>query len=205
VKAVHFKTWRCQVEFAKYGNGRTALRLVDSDDGGTVAVATVNDPRTSLGEDEVLVKTWSENEGVLEALETAEVLKSTGRWVDFGHHGAKAAVCRLLEKPPAVRDPLGLSWVKFADTFPSTARLLAAIAEDVGTTPEALLQAVDLAAVPASSMFRAEQFARTLGAEDVEVLASGDEDEIGLAIERLSDYDGADDLFGILESIDKTI
>jgi len=67
-----------------YNNGRTALQLVDVEDGSPYYIATVNIPEEELAEGCVFLKGWSENEGVPEALEKAGVVKLTGRIVASG-------------------------------------------------------------------------------------------------------------------------
>ena len=69
-----FLGWRCQILTARYASGKLALLLVDADDDQPVATATVSldvQPR----HDCVLIKTWSENAGIDEALITAGVLE----------------------------------------------------------------------------------------------------------------------------------
>jgi hypothetical protein len=97
MSTIRFRSWACRLEFARYGNGRTALRLLDERDGGVVAIATVNVREAALGPDEVLVKDYSENEGMLEVLTRHGVVEATGRVVPTGY--ANAHVCRLLAKP----------------------------------------------------------------------------------------------------------
>jgi hypothetical protein len=60
---------------------RLALSL--NDDEGPYAVITYNDPNVALGKDEILVKTWSENEFVLELLETG-LFEDTGKRTPAG-------------------------------------------------------------------------------------------------------------------------
>ena len=92
---VKFMQWNCTVEKAKYqGNDRTALRLIDEEDGCDVLMATVNIPHATLDQDEVLIKNWSENEGVLSALVASGVVKDTGKTVRTGF--VFANVCKLL-------------------------------------------------------------------------------------------------------------
>lgn len=91
---VRFGQWECWVLTERYGNGRTALRLVDAVDGSSVARATVNRPDVSLGADEVLIKDYSENTGILNALERAGVVRRTNRVVPSGY--ATLIVARLL-------------------------------------------------------------------------------------------------------------
>jgi hypothetical protein len=85
------------VRFEKYGNGRTAIVLVGSD-GEFAAVATVNIPEAQLRPDQVFIKDYSENQGMLAALEKAGIVQATGAYVDCGY--ASMPVCRLLVDPP---------------------------------------------------------------------------------------------------------
>ena len=78
VPNVQFREWDCQVEFVNYANGRNGLVLRDARDGEEVAVATVNVPDAQLGPKEVLIKDYSENHGMLAALEKAGIVRSTG-------------------------------------------------------------------------------------------------------------------------------
>jgi len=78
MKQIRFKEWDCVVELGRYNNGRPALILNDAHDGEQVAVATVNLPNEPAGDHEVFIKDYSENEGILAALEAAGVVKATG-------------------------------------------------------------------------------------------------------------------------------
>lgn len=71
------------VKFARYRNSRIAIELICVD-GEPYTTATVNLPHDELGENCVFIKTYSENEGVLAALEKAGVVKATGRVVESG-------------------------------------------------------------------------------------------------------------------------
>lgn len=75
---VRFKEWDCILEFGKYGNGRTAISLIGApgteDQYEPIATATVNLPYVECDEDEVLIKNYSENEGMEEALIEAEII-----------------------------------------------------------------------------------------------------------------------------------
>lgn len=106
-KAVQFRNWLCTVSFAKYGNGRTAIRLMNAetlnDDGFDyppntmpIATATVNIPDyPDLKDDEVIIKDYSENEGMLNALVNAGIVSKPFARAGF----ILAPVCRLLVKP----------------------------------------------------------------------------------------------------------
>jgi hypothetical protein len=68
----------CYLEFASYPNGKPAIRLIDSRDDEEYTIATVNVPFADLPPGHVAIKSYSENEGVLEALIEAGVVKDTG-------------------------------------------------------------------------------------------------------------------------------
>lgn len=78
---VRFKQWDCIVQKRQYGNGRPALQLIDAEDGSPVAWATVNLPDLPAGPNQVFIKDYSENEGMLAALVAAGVVKPTGESV----------------------------------------------------------------------------------------------------------------------------
>jgi len=84
-----------QISFAEYSNGRTAIQLVD--DEGPFAVATTNLPDVEMEDDEVAIKDYSENEGMLAALQQAGVVGDVVGVVEQGF--AKIPVCKLLIKP----------------------------------------------------------------------------------------------------------
>jgi len=93
-KTVRFKKWDCKLVWGKYGNGHFALELVDVLDGSPVAVATVNLPSQNLEHNEVFIKDYSENEGMLDALVQAGIVEDTGRRVTTGY--VTVPVCRVI-------------------------------------------------------------------------------------------------------------
>ena len=96
MKIVRFKDWTCTVNFGFYKGDRTAIMLTDLEDKQLVAVATVNIPECFLNTDEVLIKNWSENKGVLDVLAKAGVIEDTGRTYPTGF--CHANICKLLYK-----------------------------------------------------------------------------------------------------------
>jgi hypothetical protein len=93
MKKVNFYGVECNVQFNEYENGRTAILLME---GGTrYAVATVNDPDVPLESNQVLIKDYSENSGILDALVSAEIVTRTEDYVLMGPYGAKAWICNL--------------------------------------------------------------------------------------------------------------
>ena len=102
MNAVRFNVWECEVIKQKYQNGRVALQLVAiADDmgnevykGAPIAMATVNLPEIELKDDEVIIKDYSENEGMLEVLEKAGIVKFIGQHAKSGW--VTVPICKLL-------------------------------------------------------------------------------------------------------------
>lgn len=75
---------KCNVDLSgKYSNGRQAIKLI-TEEGEPYCMATVNVPALALANDEVIIKNYSENEGVLEVLSRAGIIKETGETVKMG-------------------------------------------------------------------------------------------------------------------------
>jgi hypothetical protein len=90
---VTFRGKAYEVAFAEYPNKRTAIIMqgVDGNPDELYAVATVNLPDQPQAEGEVFIKNYSENEGVLEALEEGGVLKRTNEQIPCGYTSAQVA------------------------------------------------------------------------------------------------------------------
>lgn len=78
-----------------YSNGRLALALANSD--GWLIDVTINMVAATPGPGCVFVKTWSENEGILDQLTAAAILDPTGLTTPAGLTTAHEA--RLLVDP----------------------------------------------------------------------------------------------------------
>ena len=99
---VMFQGVQLRVSFSRYSdNQRTAICLEDIETGEPYATATVNIPDIPLGPTEVLIKDYSENAGMLEALEVAGIVRRTGCYVRSGF--VALPVCELLVDAPASR------------------------------------------------------------------------------------------------------
>ena len=83
------------VIFERYQNNRIAIELVDKNDGEPICMATVNIPEAPLADNEIIIKNYSENEGVLEFLQKNSYVGKTLRMVQAGY--AKANVVNLLK------------------------------------------------------------------------------------------------------------
>lgn len=96
MKQVEFLGYTCNIHFSEYSNKRTAILLVDPFDPlDTVAVATTNIPDVPLLEDEVIIKDYSENEGMFDVLTKAGIVSDTGRRVQTGF--VTCPICKLLQ------------------------------------------------------------------------------------------------------------
>ncbi len=99
VKKVVYHGWNCDLYRSHYAHGnRVALCLVAGEDdecpGEPVATCTVNIPEECLGEGEVIIKDYSENEGMAEFLVKEGVVEYTDRCVQSGY--VTMPICKLL-------------------------------------------------------------------------------------------------------------
>lgn len=92
---VKFKQWNCNVVFLHYHNGRTAIQLTDSVTHEPIAMASVN-VDTKLEDDEICIKDYSENEGMLSAMVNHGIVSEPIRFVQSGF--VTIPVCTLLTK-----------------------------------------------------------------------------------------------------------
>lgn len=80
-----FNGYDCSVKLNRYANNRAQLHLYDKEDGCPVAVATINVPNEDILPGEVIVKNYSENEGMYEALLEAKIISPSHRIIRSGH------------------------------------------------------------------------------------------------------------------------
>lgn len=96
--AKYFKFKKEQIKKAFYGGNdkRTALQIIDESEGypEVVAIPTVNLPHLALNKDQVFIKNWSENEGVLQDLIEMKVISEPIAEVKTGL--VVAYKCKLL-------------------------------------------------------------------------------------------------------------
>mgnify|MGYP005854066649 CR=1 FL=1 len=74
-------------------NGRKSVDALTDEPN---VVATINVPEVPLAPNEAIIKTYSENEGILEALVEAGVVRPTGRMADIGGHIPPQPVVEVL-------------------------------------------------------------------------------------------------------------
>jgi hypothetical protein len=92
-----FADEKCTLTFDKYTNGRTAMQLW-CENGEPMAKATVNVPDIDIPDDCVIIKDYSENEGMFKALVEAGVIGAIP--VDYVRISpwVEAPICKLLIK-----------------------------------------------------------------------------------------------------------
>jgi len=93
VGRVVFKDWVCESVPHRYANnGRLALRLIEWQSGEPIATATVNVPDVDIEDDEIIVKDYNENEGMLDALKRVMVIEDVTVPCSVGYAIAHIAV-----------------------------------------------------------------------------------------------------------------
>lgn len=84
MKEVKFAGFDCVVKKTKYmNNNNLALVLLDKEDGEMVARVTINTEQ-KLPDDVALVKDYSENEGMLESIKNAGIVKGVIGYATLG-------------------------------------------------------------------------------------------------------------------------
>lgn len=90
---VKFKNWDCFILQGIYPNGRLALRLISKEDHEPIAVATVNVVDDNTAKDEVVIKDYSENQGMYKALLDQNIVHPAHRYTRTGY--VMSPVCKL--------------------------------------------------------------------------------------------------------------
>lgn len=91
---VKFKQWTCNVQKMKYGNGRPALVLLEQSTYEPIATATINMPEVKLKPKEIIIKDYSENNGMYQALRDAGMIGPATGAVPTGY--VEGIKCMLL-------------------------------------------------------------------------------------------------------------
>lgn len=98
-KNLQFRQWKVDLSFAFYVTGESmAIQLRDSQDGSPIATATVN-LSTYLPANQVYVKDYSENEGMLQFLTDNKVVTLLA-WEQHGF--VEIAHCQLTKEAETV-------------------------------------------------------------------------------------------------------
>jgi len=94
MKKVKFNDQECDVVMSRYPNDNIAIQLYA--DGTPYSTATLNDPELELEADQILIKDYSENEGMVKALQEAGIVQPLYPH-PVGTFGASTWVCEILE------------------------------------------------------------------------------------------------------------
>jgi len=84
-------TYNLQISHGAYLQGPPAIKLIDADDGMPYATATVY--VGGLRKDEVAIKNYSENEGVLDFLLENNIIHQPHRFIESGY--VTLPICKL--------------------------------------------------------------------------------------------------------------
>lgn len=88
-----FRGMSLSIHIKEYANGRTAICLF-TENGEPYMVATVNMPEIKLDDDEVIIKNYSENTGILDALISSGIISAPVHFVDTGF--VFSPICKLI-------------------------------------------------------------------------------------------------------------
>jgi len=92
---VNFLGYESEIRIGKYKTeDQTSISLIDTEDGEPVAIATVCIPKVKVNPGEVIIKDYSENEGILDVLIEAGVISEPKRYIKTGY--INCSVCDLL-------------------------------------------------------------------------------------------------------------
>jgi hypothetical protein len=86
--------YEIEIKFSKYLNGQNRMEFTDKKDGFPVLIASVA-IEESLSPDEIAIKNYSENEGVLNFLIEKEVISSPLKYFNSGF--VSIPICKLMK------------------------------------------------------------------------------------------------------------
>lgn len=91
---IKFRDYKCKVVYSRYANNkRLAIALYDEEDYQPVATCTTNVSDEPLEYNEVIIKNWSENEGILNLLIDNNIIYPSHRTIQLGY--VEAYVCYI--------------------------------------------------------------------------------------------------------------
>lgn len=99
MKAYTFNQYKVTIEKGEYPNGRLALLLVEANTGEELYFCTVNIPEVYLLPDEIIIKNWAENDGMLDFLVQNGIISKSKRSFPVGAGFVNAIIVDLLICP----------------------------------------------------------------------------------------------------------
>lgn len=94
---IKFRGNKLELEFNEYFNGRTAISLIDAVSKEPYMTATTNMPHIFIKDNEIIIKDYSENEGIHKALVEQDIVGPKLYPARSGY--IQATVCKLLINP----------------------------------------------------------------------------------------------------------
>lgn len=95
IGTVEINGFTCEVDLREYANNnRKGLSLYVKESGEPYCTATMNMPEIPLNDDEVIIKNYDNNTGVLEALVGAGIIEDLQKTVPLGF--VDVHICRLI-------------------------------------------------------------------------------------------------------------
>lgn len=94
IHIINFNGYKLSINKRNYSNGRIALQLIDTEDGFPFATATVNIPEAQISDDEVIIKDYSENAGILDCLVKHKIISNPIDRLNTGF--VTVEICKLL-------------------------------------------------------------------------------------------------------------
>ena len=89
-----YGVYELSLQFGKYKNGQISINLFDVEDGMPYAKATICLDDGILKDNEVAIKNYSENEGILETLIQNRIVEEPHAYIQSGF--VKIPICKLL-------------------------------------------------------------------------------------------------------------
>lgn len=95
---ITYNNEKLKVAFSRYQSDDSIAMFLMEKHGQMYTKVTVCIPGTKLDKNnEVIIKTWTENEGLLKVLIDSGIVEDTGKKIPTGY--VEATLCRLLKKP----------------------------------------------------------------------------------------------------------
>lgn len=92
-----FRTYTCDLIYSRYiVNQRISITLIDHVYKTPIAIATVNIPNIDLNYNEVAIKNWAENKGILETLIEAGIITKPHKQIKLNEF-VTADICFLTD------------------------------------------------------------------------------------------------------------
>lgn len=95
MNTITFNKTKCSIILGCYSNGRPAIELVNQKTNEPILAATINLPLVSLSDKEVIIKNYSENEGILDVLIYSNIISEPIKYIETGL--VLSPVCRILQ------------------------------------------------------------------------------------------------------------